>query len=201
MPSPFTPAHATPHCFHIPTPLTSAGRAGSRAPSLLPFATFRALEGLPPLSRLCGFDSAQAGLAEPRARAVRAIHMRAAAPRRAQPPALLAWTRRPPIARRAAGTAAAGVRGAAEARHPPAVSAQRTTPPFAPAQRAMRRLLLRRPGPEAHRARRAGPGRLCLHASPGKARADIIECQGIRVSDTAGTPSPPGLGSQGVTWR
>jgi hypothetical protein len=45
---------------------------------------------------------------------------------------------------------------------------------------------------------------LCLHASPWKARADIIECQGVRVSDTAGTPSPPGgpgLGSQGVTWQ
>ncbi len=54
-------------------------------------------------------------------------------------------------------------------------------------------------GQPAGQHRSAGP--TCLHASPGKARADIIECQVIRVSDTAGTPSPPGLGSQGVTWQ
>jgi hypothetical protein len=49
-----------------------------------------------------------------------------------------------------------------------------------------------------------GPSEGCLHASPWKARADIIECQGVRVSVTAGMPSPPGcpgLGSRDDTWQ
>ncbi len=46
-----------------------------------------------------------------------------------------------------------------------------------------------------------GPSEGCLHASPWKARADTIECQCIRVRDTAGETSPPGLESQGVTWQ
>ncbi len=39
-----------------------------------------------------------------------------------------------------------------------------------------------------------------MHASPWKARADIIESLGIRVSRSAGEPSLPGPDSDGATW-